>query len=75
MAVKPPRKRERARKKAAHVDAELANAKSLVQRLADGLRDVRLKKEQVEKDQQHVQRELEDDFPNLKLRNSSRWTR
>ena len=61
MAVEAAEKAQKnSEEKAAHVDAELANAKSLVQRLADGLRDVRLKKEQVEKDNQHVQRELDD---------------
>lgn len=67
MAVETAEKAQKSsEEKAAHVDAELANAKSLVQRLADGLRDVRLKKEQVEKDQQHVQRELEDALSKLK---------
>ncbi|CAL6370158.1 unnamed protein product [Bathycoccus prasinos] len=67
MAVETAEKAQKSsEEKAAHVDAELANAKSLVQRLADGLRDVRLKKEQVEKDQQHVQRELEDALFKLK---------
>ncbi|CAL6367251.1 unnamed protein product [Bathycoccus prasinos] len=67
MAVETAEKAQKSsEEKAAHVDAELANAKSLVQRLADGLRDVRLKKEQVEKDQQHVQRELEDTLFKLK---------
>ena len=67
MAVEAAEKAQKSsEEKAAHVDAELANAKSLVQRLADGLRDVRLKKEQVEKDQQHVQRELEDTLFKLK---------
>ena len=68
MAVETAEKAQKSsEEKAAHVDAELANAKSLVQRLADGLRDVRLKKEQVEKDQQHVQRELEDALSKLCL--------
>ena len=67
MAVETAEKAQKSsEEKAAHVDAELANAKSLVQRLADGLRDVRLKKEQVEKDEQHVQRELEDALSKLK---------
>jgi hypothetical protein len=67
MAVETAERAQKAsEEKAAHVDAELANAKSLVQRLADGLRDVRLKKEQAEKDQQHVQRELEDALTKLK---------
>ena len=67
MAVEAAEKAQKnSEEKAAHVDAELANAKSLVQRLADGLRDVRLKKEQVEKDNQHMQRELDDALTKLK---------
>ena len=52
------KKRKNAEEKAAHVDVELANAKGLVQRLADGLRDVRVKKEQAEKHTQKVHDQL-----------------